>query len=47
MKEEDIFDALWLLYNEHSINGVMIISYTDFKKELERIYIRNSEKATE
>ena len=33
-------DNLWQLYNEYSIKGIMIISYADFKKAVERIYIQ-------
>ena len=36
-------DNLWQLYNEYCIKGVMIISYNDFKGEIERICIQNGD----
>lgn len=34
--------SLWELYNKYSINGIMIISRADFKRETERISIQNN-----
>ena len=39
-----ISDKMWELYNEYSIKGVLIISRSDFEREIERIDIQLSEK---
>lgn len=39
--EVNLSDNLWELFNTYSINGIMMISHADFKRNIERICIQN------
>jgi len=42
MEIKRVISQIWELYNENSVNGILIISREKFTKELKRIEIQNS-----
>jgi hypothetical protein len=37
-------DSLWEVYNDYTLHGVMIISYEDFRREIERICLQEEQR---
>lgn len=43
MEIKNIISQIWEVYNDHSVNGVFIISKEKLSEELERIEIQNTQ----